>query len=78
VGQSANRVAHDVRIGYLERELADKEYIAADRFTAADISCGYTLGIAKFVTDADLPPTCAAYLKRLQARRAAIAAAAVK
>ena len=64
------------RIEIVEQKLADRPYIAGGRFTAADISVGYALGLADFVGAGTLPPRCARYLETLQARPAFQRAAA--
>jgi glutathione S-transferase len=58
------------RLEFTERELGDSPYIAGERFTAADISVGYTVGIAGFAADIKLTPRLAAYHERLTARPA--------
>jgi glutathione S-transferase len=56
----------------LERALADgREYLAAGRFTLADISVGYTLGLARLFGLGELIASpLAAYEDRLKARPA--------
>jgi glutathione S-transferase len=66
------------RIGFVEEQLGDRPFIVGDRFTAADISVGYSLGMAKFAADIDLPEKCAAYVGRLAARPAYQRASAVQ
>jgi glutathione S-transferase len=58
------------RLNYVEDHFGDSPYIIGDRFTAADISVGYTLGIAGFACGVDLSPKMQAYLDRLKARPA--------
>ena len=58
------------RLGYLEDHLGDSPYIVSDRFTAADISVGYTIGMVRFATDLELSPKLQAYLERMKARPA--------
>lgn len=65
------------RLQLVERKLDGEEFLAAGRFTAADISVGYTLSLAAFLELADrFPQNVAAYWTRLQARPAYQAAAA--
>lgn len=57
------------RLRGLDTLLAAGEHVAAGRFTAADISVGYALLLARNLgLDADYPPRIAAYWDRLQAR----------
>ena len=59
------------RVEVIEKRLQGREYIAGDRFTAADISVGYALGVQKFVgVFSEPPPNYAAYYARLTARPA--------
>ncbi|HUE09353.1 MAG TPA: glutathione S-transferase family protein [Steroidobacteraceae bacterium] len=58
------------RLGYLEDHLGGSPYIVSDRFTAADISVGYTIGMVRFATDLELSPKLQAYLERMKARPA--------
>jgi glutathione S-transferase len=59
-----------VRAG-IEPRLAGRAYLAADRFTMADISVGYALHLADGLGLGDaLAPTVRAYLDRLRARPA--------
>jgi glutathione S-transferase len=71
------RVISDARDGYLlrltalETRLADHPFLAADRFTLADISNGYALNLAGLLgLDDQLGPHTAAYWARLKARPA--------
>jgi glutathione S-transferase len=71
------QVAGDYRKWFLGRlravdaALQGAGYLVAGRFTAADISVGYALYLAKTLgIDADFPPTVAAYWDRLSARPA--------
>ncbi len=58
--------------------LADSEYLAGDRFTAADISVGYMLYILKLIGKlGDAPENVQAYFKRITSRDAWAAASAV-
>lgn len=53
------------------RRLGDRAFVAADRFTMADISIGYALHLLRYIgLDGQLPPTLADYLARLSARPA--------
>jgi glutathione S-transferase len=63
------------RLGYAATKLGDGPYLLGDRFTAADISVGYTVGIARWL-GADLPSALLAYHDRVQARPAHQRAAA--
>ena len=58
------------RLRAVDRALGDgREWLAAGRFTGADISVGYALLLARSLgLDADLPPAIAAYWERLSAR----------
>ncbi len=59
------------RVGVIESVLDDgRAYIAAGRFTAADISVGFGLLAMKFFGGEDLGPAASAYLERLCARPA--------
>jgi len=71
------QVADDYRQWYLARlrgldaMLASADYVAGDRFTAADISVGYALMLAEFVQIGDGgAPRIAAYWERLRTRPA--------
>lgn len=66
------------RLAFVEKQLGAESYIAGNRFTAADISLGYTVGIVEFVVGCKLSPGLQAYHDRLTARPAyqrAVAAA---
>ncbi|MCA0406593.1 MAG: glutathione S-transferase family protein [Proteobacteria bacterium] len=57
------------RLKTLEQRLASRDFICADRFTAADISVGYALLFAEFGGfEAQFTPAVAAYWARLKAR----------
>lgn len=57
------------RLRHVERAIGDREWLAADRFTMADISVGYALLLAKSLKiDNGFPPHVAAYWERLKAR----------
>lgn len=59
------------RLKTLEPRLAAQTYIAADRFTAADVSVGYALLLASYLDMApQFTPAVTAYWSRLQARPA--------
>jgi glutathione S-transferase len=58
------------RLGYFDDHLGDSPYIAGDRFTAADISVGYSISMVRFATDNELSPNLRAYLERMRARPA--------
>ena len=55
------------RLRGAELRLAEREFLCAGRFTAADISVGYALMLAQSLQlDARFPPAVAAYWQRLQ------------
>ena len=57
------------RLVKLEQRLENREYLCADRFTVADICCGYALILARKVgLDEGVPATLKAYRERLTAR----------
>lgn len=57
------------RLRHVERALADREWLVGGRFTAADISVGYALLLAKNLKiDNGFPPQVAEYWERLKAR----------
>ncbi|HWA22647.1 MAG TPA: glutathione S-transferase family protein [Caulobacterales bacterium] len=59
------------RLGVVRRHLQDRQYMAADRFTAADISIGFALSVFKlFGVMKDADPVLDAYFERLTARPA--------
>jgi glutathione S-transferase len=58
------------RLGFVEQHLGDAPYIVGNRFTAADISVGYTIGMAGFAGDIEPSPKLQAYHDRLKARPA--------
>lgn len=67
------------RLEFVGTCLAGKPYIAADRFTAADISVSYIVTGAKFAgIEADIPTPVRAYVDNLWQRPAFQRAAAVK
>jgi len=67
------------RLEFVCERLGDKEYVAANRFTAADISVSYIVSAAKFADIEDKIPACMrAYYDNLAQRPAFQRAAAVK
>lgn len=57
------------RLRMISHVLANHQYVAADRFTAADISVGYALLLSTYTGLKDyLPPVVADYWERLQSR----------
>ena len=57
------------RLVKLEQRLDGREYLCADRFTVADICCGYALVLAERVgLDEGVPDSLKAYRNRLKAR----------
>lgn len=57
------------RLKTLEQRLSQREFLCADRFTAADISVGYALLFAEFGGfQKEFTPAVAAYWDRLKAR----------
>lgn len=59
------------RLKLVNARLEEHEYLAADRFTAADIAVGYALYLAETIgLGASLKPQTRAYLDRLTARPA--------
>lgn len=59
------------RIGVVAARLETRDYMAADRFTAADISVGWSLMIAKYFGIVETyEPKLAAYLDRVTSRPA--------
>ncbi len=64
------REAFAQRLAVISRALADgRRYLAGERLTLADISVGYTLGLARLFEVGDvIPPDVAAYEDRLKAR----------
>lgn len=67
------------RLEFVGDKLAGRPYIAADRFTAADISVAYIVTGAKFAgIDEDIPSSVKAYVANLQQRPAFQRAAAVR
>jgi len=58
------------RLNFADDHLGEAPYIVGNRFTAADISVGYTIGIAGFACDIEPSPKLRAYHDRLKARPA--------
>lgn len=77
-GQKTNITTEDQkaiftkRLGLLDARLADgRQWIMADKFTIADISVGYALGLAQYMKLGGVfPKAVADYAARLQARPA--------
>jgi glutathione S-transferase len=65
------------RLGFIETHLGNSPYIVGDRFTAADISVGYSIGLTGFAAGAEPSPKLKAYHDRLTARPAYQRAVAV-
>ena len=51
-------------------EVADKDYILGDEFSAADIMLGYTIKLCDVLLDDGVPPGLQPYFERLSARPA--------
>lgn len=66
------------RLEFVEQRMGANDYILGDRFTAADISVGYSVGMSGFAADVELSPKLAAYQQRLAARPAFQRASAVQ
>jgi glutathione S-transferase/3-isopropylmalate dehydratase len=67
------------RLEFVCERLGDKQYVAANRFTAADISVAYIVSAAKWANIEDkIPPRMRAYYDNLAQRPAFQRAAAVK
>lgn len=67
------------RLEFVCERLGDKPYVAANRFTAADISVAYIVSAAKWANIEDkIPPRMRAYYDNLAQRPAFQRAAAVK
>ena len=57
------------RLRMLNARVADHEFLVADKFTIADIACGYALFLGESLDiAADYKPQTAEYLERLKAR----------
>lgn len=67
------------RLEFVGERLAGRDFVAADRFTAADISISYIIAAARFAALEDrIPPSMRAYYEKLTQRPAFQRAAAVK
>jgi glutathione S-transferase len=67
------------RLEFVGQRLAGKPYVAADRFTAADISIAYIATGAKFAgIEDEIPTTIKTYIDNLWQRPAFLRSAAVK
>ena len=67
------------RLAFVGDRLAGKPYVAANRFTAADISIAYIATGAKFAgIEDEIPATMKTYIENLWQRPAFQRAAAVK
>jgi glutathione S-transferase len=64
------KTAFAKRLDFVDGELGDSPFIMGTRFTAADISVGYTIGMAKIAADIEPSPKLRAYHERLKARPA--------
>ena len=62
--------AFSKRLGFVEDQLGESPYITGERFTAADISVGYSIGMAGFAADMELSPKLKSYHERLKSRPA--------
>jgi glutathione S-transferase len=59
------------RLRAVDAALQNADYLAANRFTGADIAIGFALYLAKAIgIDQDFPPKVRAYLDRITAREA--------
>jgi glutathione S-transferase len=59
------------RLRAIDAALKEADYMAAGRFTGADIAIGFALHLATLIDiDQDFPPAVRAYLDRLRAREA--------
>lgn len=71
--------ALEKRLAFTAQRLGDKPYVAANRFTAADISVAYVVSVAKFAGIEDIVPApMQAYFANLAERPAFKRANAVK
>lgn len=67
----AARDSFALRLEGVARALATRDYLAADRFTLADVSVDYVLGLAELLGEhGGFPPVVAAYHARLRERDA--------
>jgi glutathione S-transferase len=62
-------------IGVVDRRLADRDYLLASGFTAADTNVGWSVVLGRSFLGLDAFPNARAYLERLEARPAFQAAA---
>jgi glutathione S-transferase len=60
----------------IEHALAGQEFMVGGRFSVADLGVGAVTGFAKMAELADLPPAVDAYVQRIEARPALVAARA--
>jgi glutathione S-transferase len=58
------------RLDFVDDQLGASPFIMGNRFTAADISVGYTIGMAKIAADIEPSSKLRAYHERLKARPA--------
>ena len=68
--EKENRVLAASILSVPERVLGESEYLVGNRFTAADIAMGYTVGTAKLLGVLDRFPNLDAFLSRLAKRPA--------
>lgn len=68
--QSYVKYQAEKAFGMLDNHLAGRSFIAAGRFTAADISVGYSLFLATQLCGLHLPDRVQAYFEKLQDRPA--------
>ncbi|APG62693.1 hypothetical protein LPB140_07695 [Sphingorhabdus lutea] len=68
----------DKALEMLDNHLIERSFIAANRFTAADISVGYSLFLANSICGLALPNRVQAYFERLQDRPAWKKAVSIK
>ena len=54
------------RLSFVATHLGDAAYIVSDRFSAADISVGYTIGMARFAADIEPSIKTASLLRALE------------
>lgn len=76
VGAAKGRVEH--AIDYVSANLGEREFLAGDALTLADISTSYALGIWSGFLEGALPDNLTAYQARMKARPAFQRAIAVK
>ena len=56
--------------GYLESVLEQRDWLAGDDFSAADVMMGWVLDVADPLGDLEERPACRRYLEKLRARPA--------